>query len=234
MEVPIVGIGDHLQALCRRIARTRLRGAGTGRTEGRRRGEDAERAISTPELTAEGGSSRRTSRGAVYALFSTFRPSTRISIRGDLAGHPRLRAVRGPGTPVRDDAEVSCSAITVLMGGRGAGHSSSTTSRSARGARPRARDAHRPRARRGLSAWAGRVVCGASLARLLRRVAARRGEAVHVIPRPATPGADHPPASNGPSLTALRDMLLERRSSIAPRSPDLVPSNRQSPYPATR
>jgi cell division protease FtsH len=81
--------GDHLQALCRSLARMRLREARTGPTEV----EDVENALNAfverPSLTAHEEKVVATHEAghAVTALFMpTAPPIERISIRGDLAG----------------------------------------------------------------------------------------------------------------------------------------------------
>ncbi len=81
--------GDHLQALCRALARERLRGQRTGASEV----EDVERALSSwverPALTPkeEQVVATHESGHAVVALFCPHSPPIeRISIRGDLAG----------------------------------------------------------------------------------------------------------------------------------------------------
>ncbi|MFO0736155.1 MAG: AAA family ATPase [Labilithrix sp.] len=113
--------GDHLQALCRQIARTRLREARTGETEV----ADVEKALSAylerPELTAEEERVVATheSGHAVCALFSEHSaPIDRISIRGDLAGALGFVQYADPAHRYVTTRSQLLDMITVLMGGR--------------------------------------------------------------------------------------------------------------------
>jgi cell division protease FtsH len=113
--------GDHLQALCRQMARTRLREAKTGESDV----GDVEKALSAylerPELTKEEEVVVATheSGHAVCALFSEHSPPIdRISIRGDLAGALGFVQYADPAHRYVTTKGQLLDMITVLMGGR--------------------------------------------------------------------------------------------------------------------
>ena len=113
--------GDHIQALCRQMARTRLREGRTGPSNA----EDVEQALSAylerPDLTAEEEKVVATheSGHAVCALFSEHSPPIdRISIRGDLAGALGFVQYADPAHRYVTTRGQLLDMITVLMGGR--------------------------------------------------------------------------------------------------------------------
>jgi cell division protease FtsH len=113
--------GDHLQALCRAIARIRLREGRTGPTEM----ADVERAITEyldrPDLTSEEEKVVATHEcgHAICALFCTHaRPIDRISIRGDLAGALGFVRYDDPANRYVTTRGQLLDNICVLFGGR--------------------------------------------------------------------------------------------------------------------
>jgi cell division protease FtsH len=113
--------GDHLQALCRQMARTRLREGQNGPSEI----ADVEKALSAylerPELTSEEERVVATheSGHAVCALFSEHSPPIdRISIRGDLAGALGFVQYADRAHRYVTTRGQLLDMITVLMGGR--------------------------------------------------------------------------------------------------------------------
>jgi cell division protease FtsH len=121
--------GDHLQALCRQLARTRLRRAGERTERGMDAGptnvEDVEAALSAylerPELTAteERVVATHEAGHAVCALFCEHAPPIdRISIQGDLAGALGFVQYADPAHRYVTTRGQLLDSICVLMGGR--------------------------------------------------------------------------------------------------------------------
>ncbi len=113
--------GDHIQALCRQIARSRFRRQGTGPTEV----ADVEQAISAylerPELTSaeERVVATHEAGHAVCALFCEHAPPIdRISIQGDLAGALGFVQYADPAHRYVTTRGQILDSICVLMGGR--------------------------------------------------------------------------------------------------------------------
>ena len=129
--------GDHLNALCRALARTRLREGTTGADRGRGRRAALTEYLERPEAdAARGDASSPRTRPATRscALFCEHAPPIeRISIRGDLGRRARLR----PATPTRRTATssraASCSTASACCSAAARPRRCcSTTSRSAR------------------------------------------------------------------------------------------------------
>ena len=113
--------GDHIQALCRQIARSRLRDGRTDTTEV----SDVEEALSAylerPELTKaeEHVVATHESGHAVCALFCEHSPPIdRISIQGDLAGALGFVQYADPAHRYVTTRGQMLDSICVLMGGR--------------------------------------------------------------------------------------------------------------------